>query len=191
MNRLFKVALLAGVAAAVLSSTDLMAQAGGGGGGGRGGRGNRGNFDPAQRQQEMMNRYKEMLGVTDESEWKVISTQIEKVMTARRELGGMGGFGMMGRGGRGGRGGNAGDQNANADNPRTNRTRMEVMPEVEALRQALQNNASTDEIKAKLAALHQARKARQAALQQAQADLRKLLSVKQEATAYLAGLLGE
>jgi hypothetical protein len=194
MNQLLKVTLLAGVAAAMLNSTDLMAQAGGGGGGGggRAGRGNRANMDPAQMQQRMMDRYKEVLGVTDDSEWKVISTKIEAVMTARRELGG-GGFGMMGRGGRGGRGGNNANQDANAatQQQRGNRPRPAVMPEREALQKALDDNAPTDEIKTKLAAYHAARKAKQAALQQAQADLRKLLSVKQEAAAYLNGLLSD
>src|SRR5580765_4585816 len=68
-----------------------------------------GNFDPAQARQRMMDRYKEQLEVKDDAEWKLISDRIEKVTTARREVGfgGGGGFGF-GRGGRGGPGGPGG-----------------------------------------------------------------------------------
>ena len=64
------------------------------------------NFDPAQMRQRALERMREQFGVEDDSEWKAISERLEKVMQARRELGGGGGPGGMGfPGGRGGPGG--------------------------------------------------------------------------------------
>jgi hypothetical protein len=57
-----------GVAAVMsLGTTQVVAQPSNGGQGG-GGRQGRGNFDPAQRQQQMMDRLKETLEVTDDAE---------------------------------------------------------------------------------------------------------------------------
>jgi hypothetical protein len=71
-----------------------------------------GNFDPAQMRQRMQERMKQQFEVTDDSEWKAISERIEKVMQARRSLGGPGGPGGFGgpgfRGGQGGAGGPGG-----------------------------------------------------------------------------------
>jgi hypothetical protein len=60
---------------------------------------------------------------------------------------------------------------------------------VAALRSAIEANAPADEIKAKLAKVREARKSKEAALESAQAELKKVLSVRQEATAVLMGLL--
>ncbi len=93
--------VMAGVAAVMsLGANQVVAQPsnGGGGGFGGGGRPGRGNFDPAQFQQRMMERYKEMLEVTDDSEWKAMEPLVQKVMDLRREsFSGMG-RGMFGRG---------------------------------------------------------------------------------------------
>jgi hypothetical protein len=146
---------------------------GGGGPGGPGGPG--GNFDPEQMRQRMMDRYKEQLGIKDDAEWKIIAERIEKVSTARREIGGrgfpFGGRGGPGGGGPGGRGG--GEQSAEAT----------------ALQSAIENNASTDDIKAKLAKYREVQKEKEGKLAKAQDELRQVLIVKQEAAAVLAGLL--
>src|SRR3569833_3005658 len=96
-------ALLAVAAALCVSADCALAQNNGGGGGGgrRGGGG--GNFDPAQFQQQMMDRTKDRLGITNDTDWSAIQPLVQKVMDARREqfAGGRGGFG----GGRGGRNG--------------------------------------------------------------------------------------
>ena len=60
---------------------------------------------------------------------------------------------------------------------------------LEALQKAVESKAPADELKAKLAKLREARKEKEAALEKAQEDLRKVLSVRQEAAAVLAGLL--
>src|SRR2546427_650074 len=65
----------------------------------------------------------------------------------------------------------------------------EPSPEAEALQRAIDSKASNSELKAALTKFLEARKAKQADLEKAQADLRKVLSVRQEAAASLMGLL--
>ena len=68
-----------------------------------------GNFDPAQMRQRMLERVREQFDVKDDAEWKAIAERIEKVMQARRNVGGGGGPGGFGfPGGRGGPGGPSG-----------------------------------------------------------------------------------
>ncbi len=139
-------------------------------------RGGRGNFDPEQMRVRMMERYREAFEVKDDAEWKLIEGRITKVSDARRDMGGFGrGFG--GPGGPGGRGGGGRGFGG------------EPNPDAEALQKALEAKASADEIKAKLAKYRESQKAKQAALEKAQAELRQVLSVKQEANAVLMGLL--
>jgi hypothetical protein len=169
MKRLRKTVLLGGIVAVLLTgATQAFAQQE---------RQGRGNFDPEQMRQRMMERYKEQLDVKDDGEWKIISERIEKVTAARRELGG-GGFGM-GFGGRRGGGGGGGGGFRGGD----------PSPEVEALQKAIEAKASGEELKQKLAKLREARKEKEAKLEKAQEDLRKVLSVRQEASAVLLGLL--
>ena len=147
----------------------------------------RGNFDPEQFRQRMMERYREALEIKSDDEWKIIETRITKVTDAQREAR-SGGGGMFGRGGPGRRPG--GDTNADqgADNRRS-RFGGEPSPEAEALQKAIDAKASNDEIKAKLAKYRESQKTKQANLEKAQEELRKLLSVRQEANAALLGLL--
>ena len=62
-------------------------------------------------------------------------------------------------------------------------------PEADALQKAIDSKASKAEMKAALDKYVASRKAKQAALEQAQADLRKVLTSRQEAIATLNGLL--
>lgn len=149
------------------------------------------NFDPEQMRQRMMERYREQLDIKGDAEWKLIEERITKVSDARREVG-FGGMarGMFGPGGPGGRGPGGGNDGANAN--RQNRRGGfggATLPEAEDLQKALDAKASPDEIKAKLAKLRDAKKAKQADLAKAQDDLRKVLSVRQEAVAVMMGLL--
>jgi hypothetical protein len=151
-----------------------------GGGQGRQGRQNRGNFDPAQMQQRMMENYKERLEITDDTEWKAIEPLVQKVMDARRDS-----FAGMARGmfGRNRGGDNGGDQNQRRGGFGT------PSPEAETLQKAIDSKASNADLKAALAKFVEARKAKQAELEQAQANLRKVLSLRQEAIATESGLL--
>lgn len=135
--------------------------------------GGRGNFDPAEFQKRMLERTKETLEITDETEWKALAPLITKVGEARMAVG----FG--GRGGRGGRGGGQGGVGGFG----------QPNPDAEALQKTIDAKASNAETKAALAKFVAARKAKQADLEKAQAALRKVLTPRQEAIATLNGLL--
>jgi hypothetical protein len=62
-------------------------------------------------------------------------------------------------------------------------------PDREALQQAIDSNAPAAQIKTLLDKYRASQKTKQAKLESAQGDLRKVLSQKQEAAAVLAGLL--
>ena len=149
----------------------------------------RGNFDPEQFRQRAMERYREAFEVKSDEEWKVISTRIDKVLEARRDMGGPGRGGFGRRGGDGGGGGNGGGGDQGGDRERRQRFGGEPSPEAEALQKALESKAPADEIKAKLAKYREARKSKEAKLTAAQDELRKVLSVRQEAAAVMGGLL--
>jgi hypothetical protein len=75
------------------------------GGGGFGG----GNFDPAQFQQRMLDGIRDRLNFTNDADWSAVQPMVQKVLDARRDLGGgmRGMFGGRNRGGdQGGQGGN-------------------------------------------------------------------------------------
>lgn len=191
MRRMHQCLAMAGMAAILsLGSSQLVAQDNQGQNDrqGRGGGFRGGNFDPAQIQQQMLEGYKEVLEINDDAEWKAIEPLIQKVMDARRAS-----FSGMGRGMfrafRGGR--NGGDNNGGGD--RGSRGGgfggQDMSPEAEALDKAIKGKAPNSELKAALAKYIEYRKAKQAELETAQANLRKVLSVRQEAIASLNGLL--
>jgi hypothetical protein len=164
-----------GLVALVAGAGNVIAQDTGGGGRG-------GNFDPAQFQQQMMDRFKERLEMTNDDEWVAVKGLIQKVMDTRRAT-----FSGMGFGGRRNGGGGGGD-NAGRNGGRGG-FNAPPSPEAEDLQKALDAKASPDELKTKMAKLRDARKSKEAALTKAQDDLRKVLTVRQEATAVSMGLL--
>ncbi len=87
-------------------------------------------------------------------------------------------------GGRGGRPG-GGDQ---ADQPQRP-SFGPPNPEADALQKAIDSKAPSADMKVALAKYFDARKVKQANLEKAQADLRKVLTPRQEAIAALSGLL--
>lgn len=148
----------------------------------RGQRGQRGmGGDRAEWQARMAERMKERLDCTSE-EWTAIEPLVNNVVEKRREAqaGVMGGFlGGRGPGGGGPGGGGPGGGPGGVQNP-----------EAEALRTALDNkDTSPAEIKAKLDAYRAAQKKRQAELEKAREDLKKVLSVRQEAVMVSMGIL--
>jgi len=145
----------------------------------------------------MMERYREALEIKSDDEWKAIEPRVTKVMDARREVG-FGGAGFFGRGGAGGRRGGgdggtgAGGTGAGGGGDQGGRPRGfggEPNPDAEALQKAIEAKVSNDEIKTKLAKYRESRKTKEANLTKAQDDLRKVLNVRQEASAVLMGLL--
>jgi hypothetical protein len=155
---------------------------GGGGGGGFGGGG--GTFDPAQMQQRRVDNAREELGFTNDTDWSAVEPLVKKVVDAQTQMIGdrMRGFGRNRGGGNGGGGpgGGGGGGRGGFGTP---------SPEAEALQKAVDDNAPSAQIKAALAKLQTSRKDKQAKLEAAQAELRKVLSVKQEAQATLSGLI--
>src|SRR5438045_2086566 len=109
----------------------------------------------------------------------------DRMRGAFRGFGGRGG----GPGGPGGPGGGAaGDQN-NGGGRRFRGFGGEPSAEADALEKAVEAKASNSEMKAALTKFIEARKAKEAELARSQDDLRKVLSVRQEAIATINGLL--
>ena len=168
---------------------------GGPGGPGNGGPPPGGDFDPAKFEQRMMENVRTNLNVTNDDEWVAIQPLVQKVMQARREAGGGGGMGMMmgmGPGGPPPGGGPGGPPPNDAQGGSDNRPRRFGPPmsaEQQALRKALGDNSSSQQVKDALAKYRAARKDKQAKLEAAQADLKSVLTSRQEAEAVLMGLL--
>jgi hypothetical protein len=119
------------------------------------------HFDPAQMQQRMLERYKDLLQVTDKDEWSALKPLIQKVMDARLA----------------------------ALAIRVPGQSTSGLPEAEALQKCIDAKAATSEIQAALAKCVAARQKKQAELLQAQDNLRQVLTARQEAIAALNGLL--
>lgn len=179
MKQLRKLALLAVLFAIGMSRQNAAAQPNFG----------NGNFDPQQMMQQMQQRIidnlREQLAVTNDAEWNAIEPMITKVMQARTSslMGSMGGItSMMGgmRGMTGGRGGGMRGGFPGLGQPD---------PNVDSLQNCVDNNAPAAQIKSALDKLRDARKQKQAELDKAQADLRRVLTSRQEAILVLAGML--
>jgi len=147
------------------------------------------NMDPQQAQQRMqqfmLDMTRDRLSITNDDEWKVIEGRLSKVMQLRMEIlmSTFSSFGGMRMGG----------NRSGGDSPDGGQRRFpnfgQPDPQADALQKSLDSNASVSEIQAKLAQLREARKQKQANLARAQDDLRKVLSVRQEATLVMMGYL--
>ena len=126
-------------------------------------------------QQTVNQSFRDQMGVTNDDEWAVIQERIAAVNKAKTAVSSDGG-GLMGM--LGGFGGGRGGRLANA-----------LSPEAQALQQAIEADAPVSEIKTLFARLQAVHKDKLAKLAQAQADLRVLLSVRQEAIVILAGMM--
>jgi hypothetical protein len=185
MKHLFAVCGI--VAALFCGALTASAQNNGGGGGGGGGNGGfgggrGGNFDPAQFQQRMMDGIRDQLGFTNDTDWDAVQPLVQKVLDARRDIGFGGNMRMMFRRNRD----NGGDNN---NRPRNNPFGGTPSPEAQALQNAIDNNAPDGQIKDLLARYMASQAKKQTVLKGAQDNLRAVLTVKQEATATLLGLL--
>jgi hypothetical protein len=183
------IGIVACVVALVIGGLSI-AQPPAGGQGGPGGPG--GQFDPAQMRQRMMERMKEQLGA-DDAAWKALEPRLTKVMDLNRQAQGMGRggmFGMMG-GMRGQRGGNDAGGQGNRRGPQQDPATMTPVDKAaEQLRTTLENqSASLEEIKKNLTAYREAREKARQELAVAQAELKKILTVRQEAQLVMMGQL--
>ena len=132
----------------------------------------------------MMENIREQLKVKDDTEWKAIEGLVQKVMDARREVGTGGGFGRMFRRPGGGDNNNDGGRRRGGGG-----FFGEPSAEQAALDKAIDSNASKDELKTAMTKVRTAKKDKEAKLAKAQDDLKKVLSVEQEAVALSMGLV--
>ncbi|KPL09032.1 hypothetical protein AMJ85_07310 [candidate division BRC1 bacterium SM23_51] len=190
MKKFVAMSLVAGLAVMALVAGSLIATAQVGPGRGRGSApgqegGRRGfqrpdqpRFDPAQMRDMMVQRLREPLDVTDE-EWKAIEPLVRNVVEKQ--------FATRG----GGRPRRApGERPGFAETGRRAGPFGMVSPEADALRQALdEENTPAQEIEAKLKVLRDARKKAEVELQIARDELRKVLTIRQEAELVLEGIL--
>ena len=150
-----------------------------------GDRSSRRSFDPAQWRQQMSDRMKEMLGSSDD-EWKVIQPRLEKVMQLQRDSRG-GGMGMLfGRSSSS----SGRDRGPGGDRGSSSQSDSAVAHAAADLSSALKDQSiSADEIAKRLAAYRQAKEQAKQDLVKAQADLKELLSQRQEAQLVMMGML--
>ncbi|HEY1683358.1 MAG TPA: hypothetical protein VGG19_01230 [Tepidisphaeraceae bacterium] len=148
----------------------------GGAPGDNGGGGGRRRFDPQQMMQYRMNQVKEDLGASDD-EWTALQPKVQKVMEAQMEV--MRGR-MRGRRGGGGFNGPPGGDQA---------SQSAVDKAMADLQASVNSNAAADDLKNKLQALRDARAQAMADMTKAQADLKSLLTQRQEAQLVLDGVL--
>jgi hypothetical protein len=147
-------------------------------------------FDPARIQEfreRRMERLKDQLEIKDDAEWKAIQPLIQKVQDIQQQMFADRIRGEMG-GSRGGGGDRGGDR---SDGGRGFRGGFggTPSPEAQALEKAIEGKASNSDLKAALGKLQESRKAKQSELEKAQADLRKVLSLRQEAVLTASGVL--
>lgn len=166
-NQLWAISGLA--LALAFSSTNASAQ-----GGAPGGFGSGVVLTSPARLQQRAERLRVDLEVTNDADWAVISPRLVKVMQLQAEA-----FlaGMAKAGGGGGMRAVAAFGGTLAD------------PAADALSKALDDNAPIAEVKAAMARVRQARKAKQAEMVRAQADLQSVVTIRQEAILLNNGLL--
>lgn len=129
---------------------------------------------PADVQARSLERLREKLDVPDETEWTLIAERVAKIEEIRRTLW-TSAANIRGAAPGGDKSKRNGASSAN--------------PERDALRAAVSDNLPDAEIKSRLARAHDIHRQNEAKLAKAQAELRAILSIRQEAVAVMAGLL--
>ena len=184
--------ICAGSLAAFLMLGAQLAVAQPGGGGGLGGMGGMrgltaGGMDPQQLIQQLPDTLAESLRpaleITNEEEWKIVADRLRAVIKIRIDMAVSGLddgsiLAMMGRGAR--LGGRGGGMSAGAMSPAA---------EVTGLQNAIDLKGTSVDLQRKIDLLRAAKKQKEAKLAQANRDLLALLSVRQEATLFLNGVL--
>ena len=186
MKNTVRLLALAGLACAFLiSPSSTVAQdqppqqnnRGRGGPGGPGGPGGQ-RTTPEEMRKRMTDRLRDLMEVKDDAEWQLLEPRIQKVMEINRDTR----FSSMSI--------LFSQPGENRDGGKSSRFGGgSTPPEVDDLRKAIEGKAGEGDVKVRLERLREARKSKEAAIEQAQDELRKLLTAKQEAVAVLVGLL--
>lgn len=124
-------------------------------------------------QSRTMAKLRERLNVTDDAEWDIISERIVRVEELRRNLWT----------------GGATSRSAITVSDKGKRTTKSAHPEQDALKSALNDKLPNAEIEARLTRAREVYRQNEFKLARAQAELRAVLSVRQEAEAVVAGIL--
>jgi hypothetical protein len=128
---------------------------------------------PADLQARSLDRLREKLDVADDTDWAVITERIAKVDEIRRTLWTS----------------NSGPRVPLAGADKSKRSSATGNPERDALRSAVSDNLPDAEIKSRLARAHEIHRQNEKRLADAHANLRAVLSIRQEAVLVMAGLL--
>ena len=120
-----------------------------------------------------LERLRDQLGVEDDAEWAVVLERINRVNEARSGLWK----------------GSAGGKPTPSGAKKGERSSRSANPEQDSLRYAVRDNLPDAEVKSRLARARHVHEQAETRLQQAQSDLRAVLTIRQEAIAVLAGLL--
>jgi hypothetical protein len=152
----------------------------------------RGGFNIEEYRKRMNERLKESLKANDE-EWTVLQPMIEKVTEKQRETMGSR-FGGRGPGGPGGPGGSGGSSSSGGSGgsggSSSSGSRSGGSPERDALREALEKEStSPEEMRSRLEAVRAQRKRAAAELEGAREELKKVVTVRQEAVLVAFGIL--
>ena len=145
-------------------------------------------FDRGQFMERILERLRENLGASAE-EWSVLKPMIVTItekQSAMRRAAGRGIFGAFG-GGRGGRSGDS-DGDRRGRDRRGSRGDGDSGSNVDSLREAVESG-DANKIKKELASYRAVQKKRAADLKKAREELRQVVTLKQEATLVLWGLL--
>jgi hypothetical protein len=165
-----------------------------------------GGFDPAQFQKRMQEQVRKNLDITNDEDWAAVQPLVQKVMDARRQAregggpgmfgpgpGGPGGFGGPGGpppdGGPGGPGGGPPDGGPDGPGGPGGPFGPPQSAERQALQKAIADRAPSTQVKEALASYRASRQEKQAQLEAAQANLKSVLTGRQEAAAVLMGLV--
>ncbi|MFM8335472.1 MAG: hypothetical protein ACKODK_07900 [Opitutaceae bacterium] len=120
-----------------------------------------------------LERLRDQLGVEDDAEWAVVLERINRVNEARSGLWK----------------GSTGGKPTPIATKKGDRSSRSANPEQDSLRYAVRDNLPDAEVKVRLSRARNVNEQAEARLQQAQSDLRAVLTIRQEAIAVLAGLL--
>jgi hypothetical protein len=137
------------------------------------------NMDPQQMmdmiQKRINDTLRDRMAVTNDDEWSIIEQRITALTKARMAT--VADSGLMGGMPTGGRAGGFASMFGTPS------------PEAEALRKAIEDNAPPAQIHTLLVKFQTSRKEKEAAVTKAQAELKAVLTTRQEAIAVVSGLL--
>ena len=145
--------------------------------------------DPDQRRQMFTGNLRKTLDFSEE-EWQIIEPRLQKVVTLSAKSSGMGGRkgGPMGQVRSGGKGkDDTGNQTGQSRSPREQTAMGSLLEDLNTVLKS--EDATPSQIEEKLAAVRVAREESKIDLAKAQAELRELLTLRQEALLVMMGIL--